>query len=304
MAYAKLSGALLVRKDVSLPVQEMVSVPHAAPPPLPNSAPPQSRAQLDPLLAQHLKTLKLPTFLAEYEKLARQWAATEGRDRSAYLLRLVEAELRERERRLVERRIKQARFPAMKTLETFDFSAVPSLDKNLVLTLAQGEYITRHENIIAIGDDGIGKTHIAIGLGLAACQKGLSVGFITAASLMNEMLEARDERHLLHFKRRLANYSLLIIDELVYAPLSTGVAGLLFDVISQRYERGSTIITSNLPFEEWITVFGTARLTGAVLDRLNHQAHILHMHGESYRLKQGKRSAAHPNGNGRGASAG
>src|ERR1051326_2193961 len=205
MAYAKLSGALLVRKDVSLPVQEMVSVPLAAPPPLPNSAPPQSRAQLDPLLAQHLKTLKLPTFLAEYEKLARQWAATEGRDRSAYLLRLVEAELRERERRLVERRIKQARFPAMKTLETFDFSAVPSLDKNLVLTLAQGEYITRHENIIAIGDDGIGKTHIAIGLGLAACQKGLSVGFITAASLMNEMLEARDERALLPFKRRLAH---------------------------------------------------------------------------------------------------
>lgn len=303
MAYAKLSGALLVRKDVSLPVQEMVSVPHAAPSPPTHPAPSRTAAQADTLLAHHLKALKLPTFLSEYEKLARQWAAAEGVDRSAYLLRLVEAELSERKRRLVDRRIKQARFPAMKSLDNFDFSAVPSLDKNLVESLAQCDYVTRHENIIAIGDDGTGKTHIATGLGLAACERGLSVGFITAASLMNELLEARDERRLLHLKRRLANYSLLIIDELVYAPLSTGVAGLLFDVISQRYERGSTIITSNLPFEEWISVFGTARLTGAVLDRLTHQAHILHMHGDSYRLKQGMQPQAHSSGNGRGAGA-
>ena len=304
MAYAKLSGALLVRKDVSLPVQEMVSVPHAAPPPPPHPTPSRTATQADTLLAHHLKALKLPTFLSEYERLARQWAAAEGLDRSAYLLRLVEAELLERERRLTERRIKQARFPATKTLDDFDFSAVPSLDKNLVQTLAQCEYVTRHENVIAIGEDGTGKTHIALGLGVAACQKGLSVGFITAASLMNELLEARDERRLLHLKRRLTNYSVLIIDELVYAPLSTGVAGLLFDVISQRYERGSTIITSNLPFEEWISVFGTARLTGAVLDRLTHQAHILHMHGESYRLKQSKQPQGHANGHGHGPSAG
>lgn len=301
MAYAKLSGALLVRKDVSVPVQEMVSVPRvAAAATLP---PPPAAGQANMLLAHHLKALKLPTFLSEYEKLAQQCAA-EGLDRSAYLLRLAELELIERERRLVERRVKQARFPSVKSLETFDFTAVPSFDENLVLKLARCEYITRRENVIAIGEDGTGKTHIAIALGLAACQKGLSVGFITAASLMNELLEARDERHLLRLKRRLAAYSVLIIDELVYAPLSTGVAGLLFDVISQRHERGSTIITSNLPFEEWINVFGTARLTGAVLDRLTNQAHILHMHGESYRLGHSKQPQRRANGVGRGKRAG
>jgi len=300
MAYAKLSGALLVRKDAPVPVQQIVSVPQASPP----SPPTRTATQSDTLLAHHLKALKLPTFLSEYERLARQWAAAEGLDRSAYLLRLVEAELLERERRLVERRIKLARFPAIKSLDSFDFTALPSLDRNLVLKLAQCEYVARRENVIAIGEDGTGKTHIAIGLGLAACQQGLSVGFITAASLMNELLEARDERRLLRLKRRLASYSVLIIDELVYAPLSTGVAGLLFDVISQRYERGSTIVTSNLPFEEWISVFGTARLTGAVLDRLTHQAHILHMHGESYRLKQSKQPQGQPNGDGRGKRAG
>lgn len=300
MAYAKLSGALLVRKDVALPVQEMVSVPHVVPTPSSLPTPSRTPTQADTLLAHHLKALKLPTFLSEYERLAQQWAAAEGLDRSAYLLRLVEAELHARERRVVERRIKQARFPAVKSLDTFDFAAIPSLDKDLVLTLAQCEYVARRENVIAMGEDGTGKTHVAIGLGLAACQKGLSVGFITGASLMNELLDARDERRLLRLKRRLAAYSLLIIDELVYAPLSTGVAGLLFDVISQRYERGSTIVTSNLPFEEWINVFGTARLTGAVLDRLTHQAHILHMHGESYRLKDSKQPQRRTNGNGRG----
>ncbi len=213
MAYAKLSGALLVRKDVALPVQEMVSVPHVVPTPSSLPTPSRTPTQADTLLAHHLKALKLPTFLSEYERLAQQWAAAEGLDRSAYLLRLVEAELHARERRVVERRIKQARFPAVKSLDTFDFAAIPSLDKDLVLTLAQCEYVARRENVIAMGEDGTGKTHVAIGLGLAACQKGLSVGFITGASLMNELLDARDERRLLRLKRRLAAYSLLIIDE-------------------------------------------------------------------------------------------
>jgi len=148
------------------------------------------------LLAHHLKVLKLPTFLREYDKLAQQYAA-EGLDYIRYLLRLAELELIERERRMVERRIKEARFPAVKSLDSFDFAAIASLNKTLVLELARSEYVTRRENIIAVGNSGTGKTHIALGLGLAACQKGLSVGFTTAAALVHELLEARDEKRLL-----------------------------------------------------------------------------------------------------------
>lgn len=294
MAFAKLSGALLVRKDA--PVAEIVSVPKVAPAPAPAPVVRES----DTLLAHHLRELRLPTFLSEYEKLARQWAAAEGLDRSAYLLRLVEAELIERKRRLVEHRIKAARFPAVKDLDSFDFAAVPSLEKGLVMELARCEYVARRENVIAVGNDGTGKTHIALGLGLAACQKGLSVGFTTASLLMSELFEALDERHLLRLKRRLAAYEVLIIDEFGYAPLSTGVAGLLFDVISQRYERGSTIITSNLPIDEWNSVFGTERLTDALVDRLTHRVHILEMKGESYRHTHSEPPQPQRRGNGAG----
>ena len=221
------------------------------------------------LLAHHLKALKLPTFLREYDKLARQCAA-EGVDHPRYLLRLAELELIERERRMVERRIKEARFPTVKSLDSFDFPALPSLNKALVLELARCEYVERRENIIAVGNSGTGKTHIALGLGLAACQKGLSVGFTTAAALVHELIEARDEKRLLRLQRQLAGYKLLIIDELGYVPLSQTGAELLFEVFSQRYERGSTIVTSNLPFDEWTGVFGSERLTGALLDRLTH----------------------------------
>jgi len=210
MAYAKLSGALLVRKDA--PVAETVSVPQVAP----QDAPAPSVRQGDGLLARHLKSLNLPTFLAQYDRLARQYAA-EGLDPSGYLLRLAELELMERERRLVDKRIKQAQFPSMKSLDGFDFSAVRSLDKTLVLELARCEFITRQENVIAIGDVGTGKTHIAIALGMSACQKGLSVGFATATLLMQELLEAREQQRLLRLQRRLAGYKLLIIDDLAYA---------------------------------------------------------------------------------------
>ena len=240
------------------------------------------------LLAHHLKALKLPTFLREYDKLARQCAA-EGVDHTRYLLRLAELELIERERRMVERRIKDAKFPAVKSLDSFDFLALPSLNKALVLELARSEYVARRENIIAVGNSGTGKTHIVLGLGLAACQKGLSVGFITAAALVHELIEARDEKRLLRLQRQLAGYKLLIIDELGYVPFSQTGAELLFEVFSQRYERGSTIVTSNLPFDEWTGVFASERLTGALLDRLTHHVHILEMNGDSYRLKQSKR---------------
>jgi DNA replication protein DnaC len=240
------------------------------------------------LLAHHLKALKLPTFLREYDKLARQCAA-EGLDHIRFLLRLAELELIDRERRMVERRIKEARFPAVKSLDSFDFAAIPSLNKTLVLELARSEYVTRRENIIAVGNSGTGKTHIGLGLGLAARQKGLSVGFYTAAALVHELLEAHDEKRLLRLQRQLAGYKLLIIDELGYVPLSQTGAELLFEMFSQRYERGSTVVTSNLPFDEWTGVFGSERLTGALLDRLTHHVHILEMNGDSYRLAHSMR---------------
>jgi DNA replication protein DnaC len=239
------------------------------------------------LLAHHLKALKLPTFLREHDKLARQCAA-EGVDHVRYLLRLAELELIERERRMVERRIRAARFPAVKSLDSFDFLAMPSLNKALVLDLARGDYIERRENVIALGNSGTGKTHVALGLGLAACQRGLAVGFTTAANLVHELLEARDEKRLLRLQKQLAGYKLLIIDELGFVPLSKSGAELLFETFSQRYERGSTLVTSNLPFDEWTEVLGSERLTGALLDRLTHHVHILEMNGESYRLAQSK----------------
>ena len=240
------------------------------------------------LLAHHLKALKLPTFLRDYDKLARQCAA-EGVDHAGYLLRLAELELLDRDRRMVERRIRQARFPAVKSLDSFDFAAIPSLNKMLVLELARCAYIERRENVIALGNSGTGKTHVALGLGLAACQKGLPVGFTTASALVHELLEATTERRLLRLQKQLTGYKLLIIDELGYVPLSTTGAELLFEVFSRRYERGSVIVTSNLPFDEWTGIFGAERLTGALLDRLTHHVHILEMNGDSYRLKASRR---------------
>ena len=239
------------------------------------------------LLSDYLKTLKLPTFQREYQKLARQ-CATEGVDHVGYLTRLSEREMIERDRRKVERRIKAARFPVVKSLDSFDFAAIPKLNKMQVLELARCEWIERRENVIALGPSGTGKTHVALGLGLAACQKGLSVGFTTAAALVSEMMEARDERRLLRFQKQMATHQLLIIDELGFVPLSKTGAELLFELISQRYERGATLITSNLPFDEWTETLGSERLTGALLDRITHHVNILEMNGDSYRLAQSR----------------
>jgi DNA replication protein DnaC len=239
------------------------------------------------LLAHHLRQLKLPTFLREYEKVAVE-AAREGLDHVRFLLRLVELELIDRERRMVERRIRTARFPAVKSFDTFDFTAIPSLNKPLTLQLARCEYVVARDNVIALGNSGTGKTHVSLALGLAACQRGFSVAFDTAAGLVHQLMEARDERRLLRLQSQLAAVKLLIVDELGYVPLSQTGAELLFEVFSQRHEHGSTIVTSNLPFEEWTSVFGNQRLTGALLDRLTHHVHILELNGESYRLKQSK----------------
>lgn len=239
------------------------------------------------LLNHRLKSLRLPTILREYGKLAKQ-AAAEGLDHVQFLARLIELEMIDRERRMIERRIKAAKFPAVKSLDSFDFKAIPALNKMQVLELARYEWIERRENVIALGPSGTGKTHIALGLGLAACQKGLSVGFVTAAALVHELMEARDERRLLRLQKQMVSHKLLIIDELGFVPLSKTGAELLFELISQRYERGATLITSNLPFDEWTETFGSERLTGALLDRLTHHVNILEMNGESYRLGQSK----------------
>jgi DNA replication protein DnaC len=248
------------------------------------TAPPQV------LLAHHLKSLKLPTFAREYEKVASECTRDQV-DYPRYLLRLCELERIERDRRNMERRIRAAKFPQTKSLDTFDFKAIPSLNKALVLELARCEWIERRENCIALGPAGTGKTHTALALGLAACQKNYSVLFVTAAALVHELMEARDERRLRILQKNLTKVDLLIVDELGYVPFTAVGSELLFEVLSRRYERGSTMLTSNLPFDEWTSVFGSERLTGALLDRLTHHVHILEMNGDSYRLATSQKRA-------------
>lgn len=241
------------------------------------------------LLEHHLRALRLPTILREYDKVARQ-CAEEKTDFPRYLLRLTELELLDRDRRATDRRIRQARFPVVKSPDSFDFLAIPSLNKTLVLELARCEFLSRKENLLLLGNSGTGKSHVALALGLAACQRGHRVRFTTAAALVSELIEARDEKHLLRFQKQLAAYELLIVDELGYVPLSKTGA----EFFSQRYERASTLVSSNLPFDEWTEVFGSERLTGALLDRLTHHVHILEMNGDSYRLKQSRRKKNPP----------
>jgi len=327
MAFAKLSGSLLARKEAraALTLADLVSVPATAPvpgelppvaatatasptpaqpvatsPALPSAAPePASAADEEAgrRLAQHLKRLNLTAFLEEYDKLAQQ-CAEQGLDHSHYLLRLAELELIEREKRLIERRIKAARFPAVKALDTFDFAAVPSLDRKLLYQLAGCEYVERQENVIIVGNSGIGKTHIGLALGLAACQQGLSVAFVTAGALIHQLLEPGNEQRLLRLQQRLTRCKLLIIDELGYVPFPPRGAELMFEIVSQRYERGSTIVTSTVPLDEWVGMFGTARLASAVLERLTHHAHLLELQGESYRRRQIRGQQPRRQGNG------
>ncbi len=151
---------------------------------------------------------------------------------------------------MIERRIKAAKFPAVKSLVSFNFKAMPALNNMQVLELARCEWVERRENVIALGPSGTGKTHIALGLGLSACQKGLSVGFVTAAALVHELVEARDERRQLRLQKQMVSHKLLIIGEPGFVPLSKTGSELLFELISQRYESGATLITSILPFDE------------------------------------------------------
>lgn len=240
------------------------------------------------LLKHHLKQLKLPTMQGECDKVAQRCAA-ENVDHLAFLSQLCELELIERERKAAERRLKAAQFPNHKTLESFDFTAQPAVNKPLVLELVKGDYLDRRENLLLVGNSGTGKTHLATALGIAACQQGHKVRFHRVTELVTLLLEAREDKELTRFKRQLSRLDLLILDELGYVPATKAGAELLFDVIAMAYERLSVIVTTNLPFENWTEVLGSERLTGAALDRLTHRCHILETRGDSYRLQDAKR---------------
>ena len=244
------------------------------------------------LLEYYLKKLRLPTMLREYASIAAVCQKDQS-DFSTYLLRLVERELLDRENRGAERRVKDASFPVLKTIDTFDFKAQPSINKQLVRELMRGEYIDKKENVLLIGNPGTGKTHLACALAFSACAQGKKARFYTATGLITELVECREERRLQRLQKQLQRFHLLVLDELGYVPFSKAGAELLFEIISRAYEHHSLMVTSNLPFEEWTEVFGSERLAGALLDRLTHRCHILEANGESYRLRQAKKRSKH-----------
>jgi DNA replication protein DnaC len=237
------------------------------------------------LLETYLKQLRLPTFVHNYNQFAQD-AAQNNRDYTLFLLALAEQEVLQREENMRRQRIKAAKFPILKELADFDFSCVPGLNKPRILDLARGEYITKAEPIILVGSPGLGKTHVATGLALAACRQGRRVRFYTAASLVNELIAAQDEHRLPKFLSSALRYQLVVLDELGFIPFSTAGAQLMFQFCSELYDRVALIITTNLRFADWTQVFGNERLTAALLDRLTHRAHILEFTGESYRFRE------------------
>lgn len=242
------------------------------------------------LLDHYLKQLRLPTMLREYKNMAAA-CAKDKEDYIAFLLRLCERECLDREQRAAERRIKAARFPVLKTLDTFDFAAQLGINKSLMLQLMRGEYIDDHENILFMGNPGTGKTHLATALGHAACAQAKRVRCFSVTGLVTQLLEAREDRQLDRLLKRIDKLQLLILDEFGYVPFSKAGAELLFEVASRAYERQSIIMTTNLPFEQWTEILGNERLTGALLDRVTHGVHIIEANGESYRLKDAKKRA-------------
>jgi DNA replication protein DnaC len=237
------------------------------------------------LLETYLKSLRLPTFLANYHKFAEE-AAQAGHPYDRFLLALAEQEMAQRERNRIARCIHGARFPVLKELADFDFSCLSSPSKQRVLELARGSYIQKAESLILVGNPGLGKTHVATGIALAACRQGLKVRFYNAASLVNELVLAQEEQRLSTFLSRVLKYQLIVLDELGFIPFSANGAHLIFQLCSTLYERVAMIVTTNLRFGDWTQVFGNEQLTAALLDRLTHHAHILEFVGESYRFRE------------------
>lgn len=237
------------------------------------------------LLDTYLKQLRLPAFGQHYRKLATD-AAQANLNYDRYLFTLAELEISQREKNQQARRIRAARFPVLKDLAEFDFSAVNGLNKALVLDLARGGYIPKAEPILLVGNPGLGKTHVATGLALAACRQGHRVRFYNAAGLVNEMLEAQDRHQLPRFLAQALKQQVIVLDELGFIPFSNTGAQVMFQFCSTVYQRVALIITTNLRFADWVSLFGDERLTAALLDRLTHRATILEFNGESYRLRQ------------------
>lgn len=232
----------------------------------------------------HLKALRLPGIRAEYVSLLRE-ARQEEWDYTEFLKQLLETELRSRERRTATRRLKEARFSEVKTFDQIDWEALQGISRQKILELSSCAYIQEAEDVILAGPIGTGKTHIAVALGVEAARRGFRVMFSRASDLVQELREARDSRSLGRLQRRVLRASLLIVDELGFVPFDRAGGELLFNLLSQRYERRSTVVTTNLAFSEWVQVFGDEKLTTALLDRLGHHAHILTTHGSSYRTQ-------------------
>jgi DNA replication protein DnaC len=240
-----------------------------------------------PHLATDLKTLCLATIAAHWERFAEE-ARRKRQPHADYLADLVSYEVAKRRERRIQRRIGEARFPILKTLDAFDFSGQPGLDRNEVLELFRCAFVAEAANVVLLGGVGTGKTHLAIALGMACCQHDHRVRFTTAAELTNAFVEAKKEGRLSRKLEQLARYDVVILDELGYVPFDREGADLLFGFITRVYERKSLVVTTNLPFAKWSEVFHDATSAAAVIDRIVHHATVLQTEGSSYRLKTAK----------------
>jgi DNA replication protein DnaC len=236
-------------------------------------------------ILSYARQLRLPCVGGQFARLAEQ-AAKEKQNHLSYLEALLGAEVEERERHAVGRRLQEARLPKLKTLEEFNFEVAPHLPVALIRHLAEGGYLERSEPVLFLGDAGTGKTHLATGLAVAACRQRRRVRFTTAAALINELVEAKNLNQLSRMTSRWMRYELIVIDEMAYVAIPESAAELLFQVIAGRAERAAVIITTNLVFSEWTSLFPNARLCKALVDRLTDQAHIIDTGKDSYRFRR------------------
>jgi DNA replication protein DnaC len=246
----------------------------------------QQLAQLqEATIKQHCKSLRMPMIASQFSAVAEQ-AVREKKSHIGFLEALLTAEIEERERNTIDRRIKEAHLPRVKTLEEFDYTQSPMVSAAKMLELAEGGYIDRAEPILFIGECGTGKTHLLSGLCVAACRQKRRVRFTTAAALVNELVEAKHQLQLRRVMARWSRYDLIAIDEVGYVPLAEVGAEFLFQVVAERAEKAAVIVTTNLPFSEWTQVIPNARLCKALLDRITDRAHILETGTESYRFRR------------------
>ena len=242
-------------------------------------------------ILQYAKQLYLPTLGEQSARLAEE-AVKKKQSHLSYLEVLLEVEIEERNRKAVARRIKEARFPSVKTLEEFDFKSAPHISAALLWNLSEGGYLARKEPVCLLGETGTGKTHLATGLAVAACRQRKRVRFTTAAEMVTELIEAQSQMQLSRVRNRWMRYDLIVIDELGYVVMPDAAAELLFQVIAGRAEQAAVVVTTNLPFSEWTTKIPNARLCKAMLDRLTDQAHIIETGSESYRFRRTLRKKA------------